>query len=139
MFIEERPHCACNTAHFVRCVLQKFGIDQGTAMCKRILESGDVHGLHMYTLNMERSAIAILENLGLINEQVSWQPHHGLRRSPLHMRCIPMRSCLWHRCRAHCLGGRPLMYTAKKRVCGQFTGALLCAKILKARKQLKAT
>jgi methylenetetrahydrofolate reductase (NADPH) len=51
-------------------VLQRFGIDQGTAMCRRILESGNVHGLHMYTLNQERGAVAILENLGLINEQV---------------------------------------------------------------------
>jgi methylenetetrahydrofolate reductase (NADPH) len=83
--IEGRLHIACYTANLICSVPQKFGIDQGTAMCKRILESGDVHGLHMYTLNMERSAIAILENLGLINEQVSWQPHHGLRTRPLHV------------------------------------------------------
>ncbi len=52
---------------------QQFGIDQGTEMCRRILEAGDVHGLHMYTLNMERSAVAILENLGLINDKVCGQ------------------------------------------------------------------
>ncbi len=39
-------------------------------MCKLILESGLVSGLHMYTLNMERSAVAILENLGLVNDKV---------------------------------------------------------------------
>ena len=135
--IEERLHIGCNTANLVWRASQKFGIDQGTAMCKRILESGDVHGLHMYTLNMERSAIAILENLGLINEQVSYQPHHGLRTRPLHMQCITIRSCLsWHRYRAHCLGGRPPMYTVRRRVCGRSTGALWPAQSRpKSRKQ----
>lgn len=47
--------------------VKAFGIDLGTRMCKRILESG-TPGLHMYTLNTERSSVAILENLGLINK-----------------------------------------------------------------------
>ena len=47
--------------------VKNFGIDLGTRMCKRILESG-TPGLHMYTLNTERSSVAILENLGLINK-----------------------------------------------------------------------
>lgn len=63
-------HPVLHTVQRAFAIPQKYGIDQGTAMCKRILESGDVPGLHMYTLNMERSAVAILENLGLINEQV---------------------------------------------------------------------
>ena len=51
--------------------VKNFGIDLGTRMCKRILETG-TPGLHMYTLNTERSSVAILENLGLINKsQVS--------------------------------------------------------------------
>ena len=47
--------------------VKNFGIDLGTRMCKRILESG-TPGLHMYTLNTERSSVSILENLGLINK-----------------------------------------------------------------------
>lgn len=47
--------------------VKNFGIDLGTRMCKRILDSG-TPGLHMYTLNTERSSVAILENLGLINK-----------------------------------------------------------------------
>ena len=45
--------------------VKQYGIQLGTDMCKRILDSG-VPGLHMYTLNLERSAVVILENLGLI-------------------------------------------------------------------------
>lgn len=53
-------------------------MDLGTSMCKRILEAGlpGVPGLHMYTLNMEASAVAILENLGLISDQVQLALHH---------------------------------------------------------------
>lgn len=47
--------------------VKNFGIDLGTRMCQRILDSG-TPGLHMYTLNTERSSVAILENLGLINK-----------------------------------------------------------------------
>lgn len=79
-------------------LLQKFGIDQGTAMCQRILETGDMHGLHMYTLNMEASAVAILENLGLINEQVSCQ-HALLHRMPPHLlhawHCLLSQQFTW--------------------------------------------
>ena len=47
--------------------VKNFGIALGTKMCKRMLEFG-TPGLHMYTLNTERSAVTILENLGLINK-----------------------------------------------------------------------
>mmetsp|Transcript_3439 Transcript_3439/g.9965 ORF Transcript_3439/g.9965 Transcript_3439/m.9965 type:complete len:600 (-) Transcript_3439:1135-2934(-) len=49
--------------------VKQFGIDNATKMCQRILDSGVVPGLHMYTLNMERSAVAILENLGMIKDK----------------------------------------------------------------------
>ncbi len=53
--------------------VKKFGIDLGTQMCRRILETKTAPGLHMYTLNTEFSAVSILENLGLINKaQVSF-------------------------------------------------------------------
>lgn len=52
--------------------IKALGIELGTAMCKKLLDSG-VPGLHMYTLNLDRSALAILENLGLIKGRVSHQ------------------------------------------------------------------
>ncbi|PSC68978.1 5,10-methylenetetrahydrofolate reductase [Micractinium conductrix] len=45
--------------------VKAFGISLGTMMCQRLLDGG-APGLHMYTLNLERSAVAILENVGLI-------------------------------------------------------------------------
>ena len=46
---------------------QAYGIELGTRMCKALLDAG-VPGLHLYTLNLEASALAILENLGLVNK-----------------------------------------------------------------------
>ena len=40
--------------------VKAFGIDNATQMCRRILDSG-ICSLHLYTLNMERSALAILQ------------------------------------------------------------------------------
>lgn len=45
--------------------LKKYGIELGVATCKKILAAG-IPGLHMYTLNLDRSACSILEQLGLI-------------------------------------------------------------------------
>ena len=53
--------------------IKKLGIELGTNMCKKLLDSG-VPGLHMYTLNLDRSALAILENLGLIRGRVCHFP-----------------------------------------------------------------
>ncbi|KAK9806544.1 hypothetical protein WJX73_009540 [Symbiochloris irregularis] len=53
--------------------LKNLGIDLGTAMCKRLLDAG-APGLHMYTLNLERSAVSILENLGLISKSKVTRP-----------------------------------------------------------------
>ncbi|KAM7266338.1 hypothetical protein ACFE04_004235 [Oxalis oulophora] len=47
--------------------VRNYGIHIGTEMCKKILAHG-IKTLHFYTLNMEISAIAILLNLGLIQE-----------------------------------------------------------------------
>ena len=50
--------------------MQAYGVQQATEMCKRILAAG-IPGLHLYTLNLERSAVAILENLEIIPRKVS--------------------------------------------------------------------
>ncbi|KAK6116826.1 hypothetical protein DH2020_049456 [Rehmannia glutinosa] len=47
--------------------VRAYGIHLGTEMCKKIMASG-IRTLHLYTLNMEKSALAILMNLGLIEE-----------------------------------------------------------------------
>jgi hypothetical protein len=46
-------------------LIQMYVMEQ---MCRKILDAG-IMGIHMYTLNLERSAVAILEALGLINKQ----------------------------------------------------------------------
>nr|AFK33808.1 unknown [Lotus japonicus] len=47
--------------------VKAYGIHLGTEMCKKILAHG-FKTLHLYTLNLEKSALAILKNLGLIEE-----------------------------------------------------------------------
>ncbi|KAL5549745.1 hypothetical protein UlMin_004976 [Ulmus minor] len=59
--------------------MRSYGIHLGTEMCKKILANG-IRTLHLYTLNMEKSALAILSNLGLIEEAkisrcLPWRPH----------------------------------------------------------------
>jgi methylenetetrahydrofolate reductase (NADPH) len=46
--------------------LKLYGISLGTMTCERLLAAG-VPGLHMYTLNLDRSAVAILKHCGLIS------------------------------------------------------------------------
>lgn len=38
-------------------------------MCAKILESGQVNHLHLYTMNLEKAPLMILENLGLLPKQ----------------------------------------------------------------------
>ncbi|KAL8487177.1 hypothetical protein ACS0TY_023733 [Phlomoides rotata] len=47
--------------------VKAYGIHLATEMCKKIMSTG-IRTLHLYTLNMEKSALAILANLGLIEE-----------------------------------------------------------------------
>jgi len=47
--------------------VQEYGIKQMAEMCRELIKGG-VHGLHFYTLNMERSVREILLLLGLISE-----------------------------------------------------------------------
>ncbi|KAL6222075.1 hypothetical protein ACLB2K_005467 [Fragaria x ananassa] len=47
--------------------VRAYGIHLATEMCNKILAHG-IRTLHLYTMNMEKSALAILMNLGLIEE-----------------------------------------------------------------------
>ncbi|XP_011074034.1 probable methylenetetrahydrofolate reductase [Sesamum indicum] len=53
--------------------VRAYGIHLGTEMCKKIMASG-IRTLHLYTLNMEKSALAILMNLGLVEESKIARP-----------------------------------------------------------------
>ncbi|XP_047316341.1 methylenetetrahydrofolate reductase 1-like [Impatiens glandulifera] len=47
--------------------VRSYGVHFATEMCKRIMATG-IKTLHLYSLNMEKSALQILMNLGLIEE-----------------------------------------------------------------------
>ncbi|XP_044499227.1 methylenetetrahydrofolate reductase 2-like [Mangifera indica] len=64
--------------------VKAYGIYLGTEMCKKILANG-IKTLHLYTLNMEKSALAILMNLGVIEESkisrpLPWRPSANIFR-----------------------------------------------------------
>jgi methylenetetrahydrofolate reductase (NADPH) len=46
--------------------VKEYGIDLAVQMCKELMEGG-CPGLHLYTLNLEKSANAICEKLGLVD------------------------------------------------------------------------
>lgn len=50
--------------------IRNYGVHYATELCRDLLNSGSVYGLHMYTLNLETATIKILENLGLWNQRV---------------------------------------------------------------------
>ena len=45
--------------------VKAYGISLGTMMCERLLAAG-APGLHMYTLNLDRSAVTILRHVKLL-------------------------------------------------------------------------
>ncbi|KAJ3669375.1 hypothetical protein LUZ60_011325 [Juncus effusus] len=58
--------------------VRNYGIHVGTEMCRKIFAAG-IKTVHFYTLNMERSSLAILKNIGLIEESkvsrtLPWRP-----------------------------------------------------------------
>uniref|UniRef100_A0A8C5E114 Methylenetetrahydrofolate reductase (NADPH) n=1 Tax=Gouania willdenowi TaxID=441366 RepID=A0A8C5E114_GOUWI len=48
--------------------IRNFGIHQAVEMCRLLLDSGIVPGLHFYTLNREVATMEVLRQLGLWNE-----------------------------------------------------------------------
>lgn len=45
--------------------IRNYGVQQAVEMCKVLLNSGDVPGLHFYTLNREVATTEVLRQLGL--------------------------------------------------------------------------
>jgi methylenetetrahydrofolate reductase (NADPH) len=59
--------------------VKEFGVRLGIDMCRRILQSGLVPGIHFYTLNLEKSVMSIIEGLDMIPKNQSirslpWRP-----------------------------------------------------------------
>ncbi|XP_075046335.1 methylenetetrahydrofolate reductase (NADPH) [Mixophyes fleayi] len=48
--------------------IRNYGIDLAVSMCRELLDSGLVHGLHFYTLNREVATIDLLRRLGMWQE-----------------------------------------------------------------------
>lgn len=59
--------------------VMNYGISYAAEMCKQLLESGHVHGLHFYTLNRETSVSQILEKLGMSHND---EQDSGMRKFP---------------------------------------------------------
>lgn len=64
--------------------VKAYGIHLGTQMCRKLLDNG-ITGLHMYSLNLERSVVGILENLGMIDSgkmprALPWRPPANEKR-----------------------------------------------------------
>lgn len=73
--------------------VKAYGVHLGTEMCRKILASGLVPGLHMYSLNLEKAVVGILTNLGLIHDtkvyrELPWRPATNVKRTKEDVRPI---------------------------------------------------
>lgn len=48
--------------------IRNYGVELAVSMCRELLDSGMVHGLHFYTLNREVATTEVLKRLGLWKE-----------------------------------------------------------------------
>ncbi|KAI5061339.1 hypothetical protein GOP47_0024249 [Adiantum capillus-veneris] len=69
-----------------------YGIHLGTEMCKKILAHG-IKNVHIYTLNLDKSAFGILQNLGLVDiskirRPLPWRPPTNINRAKEDVRPI---------------------------------------------------
>ena len=86
--------------------VSNYGINYAAEMCKQLLESGRVHGLHFYTLNRETSVSGILGKLGMF--RADDEQDSGMRKFP------------WMPCPALARRGqiedvRPIFWTSRPR------------------------
>ena len=103
--------------------VKAYGVEQATQMCRRLLEAG-TPGLHMYTLNLESAAVAILERLGLVNKsQVGACGSSGLPDAAASAGVGHADTCAKRRYRGRCRGGRRRRPSAARSKCGRFSGA----------------
>ena len=66
--------------------IRNYGIEHATQICRELLSSGVVPGLHFYTLNREVSTIQILKRLGMWNTDVQ-RPLPWRKTTANHARC----------------------------------------------------
>jgi methylenetetrahydrofolate reductase (NADPH) len=91
--------------------VRQYGIVHCTEMCRQLLNSGLVNGLHFYTLNREVATVQILKNLGMWTEH----PRRSLpwRMSANHLRCHEnVRPIFW--------SSRPQSYVSRTAVWEEF-------------------
>lgn len=81
--------------------IRNYGVQQAVGMCRVLLDSGKVPGLHFYTLNREVATIEVLRQLGLWNEDP---------RSVLLSACFDP-----HRCEGH--GSSFAVQSTKSNIC----------------------
>merc|ERR1719443_2197560 len=60
--------------------VKEYGIEQAVDMCRELM-AGGCPGLHLYTLNLEKSATAICEKLGLVDETTRMAKEYPFNRS----------------------------------------------------------
>jgi methylenetetrahydrofolate reductase (NADPH) len=65
--------------------VRNYGVEHCTKMCRELLDSGLVNGLHFYTLNREFATVKILQNLGLWTNDP--RPSLPWKTSANHNRC----------------------------------------------------
>lgn len=55
--------------------IRNYGVELAVSMCRELLDSGMVHGLHFYTLNREVATTEVLKRLGLWKEDPRWDEY----------------------------------------------------------------
>eukprot|EP00892_Ulva_mutabilis_P003374 jgi/Ulvmu1/1408/UM011_0137.1 len=65
--------------------LKAYGVQLGSQMCRKILDAKVSPGLHMYSLNQDKSVLAICEAVGLLDTAVTVRhlPFRARTRAPL--------------------------------------------------------
>lgn len=73
--------------------IRSYGIHQAVEMCKILLASGEVPGLHFYTLNREVATVEVLRQLGLWAED----PRYLIQNHSVCLQMIFSYKCLCRR------------------------------------------